>query len=137
MSLLSAALLLLLQSASPPAAAIRTELCALVANPAAFAGRRVTFDADLLTDWHHGIVLADSNCKGGVELTSTDAVSAAENAALDDAVGTPLTGYNRTARATFTGTFNWKPARTGRPTYFYNARQFTAENVTNVSVRQH
>ncbi len=137
MRLISAALLLLLPSASVGAEPIPTHLCNLVADPARFGGKRVTFAADILTDWQHGTVLTDSTCKGGVELTSTEAVAEAEIAAMDKAVGTPLTGgYNRTARATFTGVFYWKPALPGQQAHFYNARQFAAENVTNVSVHQ-
>jgi hypothetical protein len=135
---ISAALAVLLPvSPSQAAEATHTQLCKVVARPAAYGGKRVTFDADILTDWQHGIVLTDRGCKGGVQLTSTDAVSDAQNAALDDAVGMPLTGgYTRTARATFTGKFYWKPARAGQQTQFYNARQFMAEAVTNVSTQQ-
>lgn len=132
-----AALSVLLPSVSSAAEPIHTQLCRLVANPVPFAGKRVTFEANVLTDWRHGTVLTDSQCKRGIELTSTDAVPEAENAALGVAVGTPLTGgYDRSARATFTGVFYWKPAPVDQQAQFYNPRQFTAENITDVSVRQ-
>ena len=136
MMLVFAALWVLLPSASA-AEPIHTQLCKLVATPKHFTGKKVTFEADVVTDWHHGTVLTDSQCKGGIELTSTEEVPRAENAALDEAVGTPLTGgYNRSARAIFTGVFYWKPAPAGQQAHFFNPRQFTAANITNVSVRQ-
>lgn len=119
---------------SAPQKAVEAPLCAIVLNPHAYSGRIVRFRAAVLTDWHHGIVLFSQNCRGGIQLASTDDAPPAEAAALDDAVGTPLNGgYDRTAVATFTGRIEWRQ-RSPRP-HFYNPLAITVYRVSRVKVQ--
>jgi hypothetical protein len=114
-----------------------TPLCEIVASPATHDGKKVRFSADVLTDWHHGFVLTDEKCKAGVQLMSTDQVPKDQERALDEAVGTPLSGgYQRTVHATFTGVFYWKPASSRRRAFFYNPRQLVAHSITNIRLRE-
>ncbi len=119
------------------AAQTDTTVCAIVQNPRAFNGKSVRFRADVLTDWRHGTVLIDSNCKVGITLSSTTSVPQDQADALVRGVGHPMDGgRNRTATATFTGTFSWKPfAPDERQHSFQNAFNFDARSVHDIETR--
>ena len=132
MAVLLASLASLMVATIATPVAVETTLCALVASPKAFDGKVVRFRAGVLTDWHHGMLLVHSGCQRGVKLTSTDAVPSHQSKALDEAVGTPLDGAERTAMATFTGHFS---VSTGERQHARNSLlMFNAERIEGVQV---
>lgn len=118
---------------SPTPSPRDTTVCAVVQNPQAFNRKLVRFRADVLTDWHHGIALIQSGCRGAIQLGSVDAVPPKQSQDFDQAVGTRLNpGVDRTATATFTGRISWKPH--AEPGWFDNPLRLEAHLIEAVNV---
>jgi hypothetical protein len=97
-------------AASALTAPVETELCSLVRNPAAFAGKEVAVAGEAVTDTRHFVLLVDSQCPGqAVALRFPK--EPPENHDLSSLREALFAGRRdqRPIRGRFVGTFEWHP----------------------------
>ncbi|KJV36396.1 hypothetical protein VI08_04540 [Luteibacter yeojuensis] len=94
--------------AEPP---VSTTFCAVQADPAAFAHRRVFFRAEVMSDGIHRTIITDPACSGGMGIDDNSAEKAMD--ALNDAVLSGIPGtIDKTLQARLTATIERPRGRT-------------------------